>query len=213
MTKLLIAISTLTILSCSNSDNSKISAPSDTKQVENNETFPVKELFVDNGDEEGWGADIRLSIISNSETDTSKIFTATSTYEGNKLGLLVSVPKKKEGEKGFSSGITLSSIGAESDNLLKVLSKLYKQKVDTTLKFTNSVSVTYVNLDEFAKSLGAQDGGQYKTENQYKLFYEGEKEGDYAELYLNINPTEHWIELKEKDEEYRPIIIKFFRQK
>ncbi|RXK62074.1 hypothetical protein ESA94_03420 [Lacibacter luteus] len=212
MTKALITILILTILSCNNSDNSNASSSSDTKQVEKTDTFPVKELFVENGDEEGWGADIRLSIISNSETDTSKVFTAISTYEGKRLGLLVSIPKKKEGDKGFASGITLKSIGAESDNLLKVLSKLYKQKVDTTLKFTSSVSVTYVNLDEFAKSLGAEDGGQYKTENQYKLFYEGEKEGDYAEIYLNINPTEHWIELKEKDEEYRPVIIKFLRQ-
>ena len=212
MTKVFITILTVTILGCNNSDNSNTSSSSDTKQVEKKDTFPVKELFVDNGDEEGWGADIRLSIISNSETDTSKIFTATSTYEGKKLGLLISIPKKKEGDKGFASGITMKSIGTESDNLLKALSKLYKQKIDTTLKFTNSISVTYVNLDEFAKSLGGQDGGQYKTENQYKLFYEGKKEGDYAELYLNINPTEHWIELKEKDEEYRPIIIKFLRQ-
>jgi hypothetical protein len=212
MTKIFIAILTITFLSCNNSDNSKTDSSSDTKQVGQTDTFPVKELLVDNGEEEGWGADIKLSIISNSETDTSKTFTAISTYEGKRLGLLVSIPKKKEGEKGFSSGITLNSIGSESDILLKVLSKLYKQKVDTSLKFTNSVSVTYVNLDEFAKSLGAQDGGQYKTENQYKLFYEGEKEGDYAELYLNINPTEHWVELKEKDEEYRPIIIKLLRK-
>lgn len=202
----------MAILSCNNSNNSKASSSSDTKQVEKRETFPIKELFVDNGEEGGWGADIRLSIISNSETDTSKMFTAISTHEGKRLGLIVSTPKKKEGDKGFASGITFKSIGAESDNLLKVLSKLYKQKVDTALKFTNAVSITYVNLDEFAKSLGAENGGQYKTENQYKLFYEGREEGDYAEIYLNINATEHWIELKEKDEEYRPVIIKFLRQ-
>lgn len=80
------------------------------------------------------------------------------------------------------------------------------------MKFTNSISVTYVNLDEFAKSLGAQDGGDYETQNQYKLFYEGSGEDEYAELYLNISPTEHWIELREKDEEYRPTIIKFLKK-
>ena len=212
MTRIFITILTITLLSCNNSDNSRSDITVDTKQFEKKDTFPVKELFVDKGDEEGWGADIRLSIIANSENDTAKLFTAISTYDGKRLGLLVSVPKKKEGDKGFASGIIMKSIGAESDNLLRLLSKLYKQKVDSTLKFTNSKSMTYVNLDEFAKSLGAQDGGQYKTENQYKLFYEGEKEGDYAELYLNINPTEHWLELKEKDEEYRPVIIKFLRQ-
>jgi len=30
---------------------------------------------------------------------------------------------------------------------------------------------------------------------------------DEAELFVNINQTEKWIELKEKDEEYRPLLI------
>jgi hypothetical protein len=186
--------------------------PFNATSQKKSQVFPIKELIVDNGEEDGWGADIRLSIVSIAETDTSKLFTAISTYQDKKLGLLVSVPKKKEGEKGFASGISLKSIGTESDNLLQTLTMLYKQKADSTLKFINSVSVTYVNLDEFSKSLGLQDGGEYKTQNQYKLFFEGSNEEEYAELYLNISPTEHWIELLEKDEEYRPIIIKFLKQ-
>ena len=202
---------TLFLFSCNTKDKSSNSV-NDTVKESNNETFPIKELVIDNGEEEGWGADIKLSITSVKETDTSKVYIAISTYEGKKLGFSVSVPKAKEGSKGFASGIVLKGIGSESDNFLLTLSKLYKQKADTTLKFTEVASVTYVNLGEFAKSLGAKDGGEYKTENQYKLFYEGSKEGEYAEVYLNINQTEHWIELKEKDEEYRPIIIKFLRR-
>ena len=200
---------TLFLLSCNNADKT---TNSDKAIQSKDEASSIKELVVDNGEEEGWGADIKLSIISIKETDTSRVFITTSTYEGKKLGFSVSIPKAKEGNGGFASGIELKSIGSESDNLLLALAKLYKQKVDTTLKFTESVSLTYVNLDEFAKSLGAKDGGKYKTENQYKLFYEGIKEGEYAEVYLNINQTEHWIELKEKDEEYRPIIIKFLKR-
>jgi hypothetical protein len=200
----------LFLFSCNNSDK----APGSTtdSQKENTDTYPIKELIVDNGEDEGWGADIRLSIVSFAETDSSKLYTAISTYQGKKLGFLVSIPKKKEGDKGFASGISLKSIGTESDNLLQTLANLYNLKADSTMKFTNSISVTYVNLDEFAKSLGAQDGGDYKTQNQYKIFYEGSGEDEYAELYLNISPTEHWIELREKDEEYRPIIIKFLKQ-
>ncbi len=200
----------LFVFSCNNSDKAPISNTDSLK--ENTETYPSKELIVDNGEEEGWGADIRLSIISVAETDTSKFYTAISTYQGKRLGLLVSIPKKKEGDKGFGSGISLKSIGTESDNLLQTLASLYKLKDDSTLKFTNSISVTYVNLDEFVKSLGAQDGGDYKTQNQYKLFFEGSSEDEFAELYLNISPTEHWIELREKDEEYRPVIINFLKQ-
>jgi hypothetical protein len=200
----------LFLFSCNNSDKTQNSSTGPPK--EHTETYPTKELIVDNDEEEGWGADIRLSIVSVAETDTSKHYTAISTYQDKKLGLLVSIPKKKEGDKGFASGISLKSIGTESDNLLQTLAKLYKQKADSSLKFTNSISVTYVNLDEFAKSLGAQDGGDYKTQSQYKLFYEGSAEDEYAELYLNISLTEHWIELREKDEEYRPIIIKFLKR-
>lgn len=195
---------TVFLFSCNSSDK--------TQNTSSNETFPVKELMIDNGEEEGWGADIRLSIVSIRETDTSKLYTAISTYQGTKLGLLVSIPRRKEGEKGFGNGISLKSIGIESDNLLQTLAKLYKQKADSSLKFTTSITVTYVNLDEFAKSLGATDRDEYKTQNQYKLFYEGSSEEDYAELYLNISPSEHWIELREKDEEYRPVLIKFLRK-
>lgn len=210
MTKKILYGLFLFLFSCNNSDKTQDSSINPSQK--NSETFPTKELIIDNGEEEGWGADIRLSIVSIEETDTSKLYTAISTYQDKKLGLLVSIPKKKEGDKGFASGISLKSIGPESDNLLLTLAKLYKQKADSSLKFTNSISVTYVNLDEFAKSLGAQDGGDYKTQNQYKLFYEGSDEDEYAELYLNISSTEHWIELREKDEEYRPIIIKFLKQ-
>jgi len=200
----------LFLFSCNNSDKTQNSSVDPSPN--SSDTFPTKELIVDSGEEEGWGADIRLSIVSFAETDSSKSYTAISTYQDKKLGLIVSIPKKKEGDKGFASGISLRSIGTESDNLLHTLAILYKQKTDSSLKFTNSISVAYVNLDEFAESLGAQDGGDYKTQKQYKLFYEGGSEDEYAELYLNISPTEHWIELREKDEEYRPTIIKFLKK-
>ena len=201
---------TLLLFSCTNSDKNQNLSSDQPKETDL--TYPTKELIIDNGEEEGCGADIRLSIASVAETDTSNLYTAISTYKDKKLGLPVSIPKQKEGDKGFARGIALKSIGVESDYFLQTLAKLYNQKADSSLKFTTSISVTYVNLDEFAKSLGATDGGDYKTQNQYKLFYEGSGADDYAELYLNISPTEHWIELKEKDEEYRPTIIRFLKK-
>ena len=200
----------LFLLSCTNTDKTN---NTESVQQLNNQTFPIQALVIGDEEEEGWGTDIRLSIVSVSETDTSKLYTAISNYQDKKLGLLVAIPKQKEGDKGLGSGIVLKSIGSESDYLLQTLATLYKQKSDTTLKFTNSVLATYINLDEFAKSLGAKNEAGYQTEYQYKLFYEGNTEGQYAELYMNINPTEHWIELAEKDEEYRPVIIKVFTKK
>ncbi|MBI1780687.1 MAG: hypothetical protein HYR66_04895 [Sphingobacteriales bacterium] len=171
------------------------------------ETFPVKPLFIDKGEEEGWGADIRLSVTSVIETDTTKEITGESSYNGDNLGLLVSVPKAKEGEKGFAKGLTLKSIGKESNYLLSTLVNLYKQKPDTSLIFTNNISVNYVNLSEFAKHLVANYEQEDLALKEYKLFFEGKNDEDYAELFLNINLNEHWIELREKDEEYRSLLI------
>jgi hypothetical protein len=200
----------LLLLSCSNADNSQKSHPDLNQHAE--KTFAIKELFIDNGEEEGWGADLRLSISSVSETDTTKIYKAISSYEGKNLGFLVSVPKGKEGEKGFAKGITFGSLGSESDFFLATLAKLYKQKIDSSIKFTSNISVSYVNLKEFGKSLGAQDASQYPTSTEYKLFFEGASDEDYAELYVNINTEDNWIEIREKDEEYRPAIIKFLKK-
>ena len=68
-----------------------------------------------------------------------------------------------------------------------------------------------MNLKEFAKAVTGLEG-QYTAANQYKLFFEGKVDIDYAELYLNVNPTDNWIEIREKDEEYRPIVLRFLKQ-
>jgi hypothetical protein len=197
-----------TFFSCSNNqadtDNNK-TATSDTA------TYAIKPLQIDNGEEEGWGADIRLSIVAKSENDTASIYKAVSSYNGQELGLLVSIPKRKEGDKGFGQGILLKSIGTQSDYFLQTLSQLYKLSFDKAATFVKSINVTYVNLKEFAKAAAGQEG-QYTPANEYKLFFEGNGDEDYAELYLNINSVDNWIELREKDEEYRPIVLRFLRQ-
>lgn len=55
MTKIFVVFLTLTFLSCNNQDSSKFDANADIKQIEKKDTFPIKELFVDKGDEDGWG--------------------------------------------------------------------------------------------------------------------------------------------------------------
>jgi hypothetical protein len=208
MQKITIVFFLATLFGCSNNQsNSDINkdATSSTK------TYAVQPLQIDKGEEEGWGADIRLSIVEKSENDTAKIYKAISSYNSQELGLLVSVPKRKEGDKGFGEGISLKSIGTQSDYLLRTLQRLYKQPIDTTTSFTKDINVTYVNLKEFGKAVAGQEG-QYTAANEYKLFFEGKSDEDYAELYLNINSTDNWIEIREKDEEYRPIVLRFLRQ-
>ena len=62
----------------------------------------------------------------------------------------------------------------------------------------------------FASSLGANNNND-TTLIEYKLFFEAPN-GDNAELYLNISKSEKQIEFKEKDQEYRPLFIKFMRK-
>jgi len=207
MQKITIICFLATLFGCSNNrtqiDSSKSSEPTTIK-------YAVQPLKIGNEDE-GWGADITLSIIEKSENDTAKIYKAVSLCNGKELGLMVSVPKRKEGAKGFGQGISLRSIGAPSDFLLQTLSKLYKQPLGTTATFVKDINVTYVNLKEFAKAVTGQEG-QYTAANQYKLFFEGKDDEEYAEVFLNVNSEENWIELAEKDEEYRPDLLRFLRR-
>lgn len=170
--------------------------------------YPKKPLVIENG-EEDWAADVRLSITNISETNSATIYRVISTHDSKELGFLLSVPKAKAGNKGFGRGITLKTMGTQSDNLLQVLAKLYKVKIDSTLQFTSAITVNYVDLKEFAKSIGAKSGGSYSLTSEYKLFFEAKDDNENAELYLNINERDHWVELREKDEEYRPMVIRF----
>src|SRR4030095_5897007 len=128
------------LLGCAH--NESVSEKDQTEKVSSG-ALPIKPLIIKNGDEDGFGADIRLSIVEQSEDDSSTIFKAISIYEGKELGLIVALPKAKSGTKGFGNGIRLKSIGVASDFLLQTLAVLYKQKSDTSLRFTTSHTVTF----------------------------------------------------------------------
>jgi hypothetical protein len=172
--------------------------------------YPVKPLVIENDEEEGWGADIRLSIVEEAESDTAFVYKAVSTFEGAELGLIVTLPKSK-GNSVFGEGIGLYSIGKQSDLLLRTLSKLYHLPVDTSATFKQEIVVNYADLGGLSKSLSQQPANDpNESSRDFKLFFAGKKETEYAELYLNVNAKEHWIEIREKDEEYRPALLKFF---
>ncbi len=166
----------------------------------------IKPLIVFDNKDDGWGGDIRLSLVDSSENDTAKIYKAISSSEKGNLGVLVLVSKKRVDSKGFGSGITLESLGNPSDLLLHKLAELYKQNIPNEAKFAKKVQASVVDLGEFAKSLGTPVNNKGQDLEEFKLFFEtGNDEG---ELFMNINLTENWLELREKDEEYRPVIIR-----
>jgi hypothetical protein len=208
---LIILITTLS--SCSDTNNSAIPTTLDTnlsskqKTSPTEDTFPIKQLSYGQADE-GWGGDIRLSFTQVLINENATIYKVNSTYEKDTVGFEIAVPNG-----GFSK-LKIRSSGSISNNFIRALSTVYKQKIDTTLRFADAVTADCVNMGNYIDSLSKEANSNYNsTESQYKLFFQGKKEDDYAELYLNINPTEHWIELAEKDEEYRAVIIRILTQK
>jgi len=171
-----------------------------------NISLPIKPLIVLNDREGGWGSDIRLSIVGISEDDSSKIYKAVSSYNNENMGLLVYVTKKGTNSQGFGNAITLKTIGKESDNLLHKLSELYKQKIAYDSKFADTVSASFVDLKVFSKSVAGSAGNADPNSDEYKLFFE--TKDDEGELFLNINSTDKWVELSEKDPEFRSVVLK-----
>jgi len=214
MLKTFIIILTVTLLGCTNSDNSTNTFTDNTKKDATKEaspamdTFAIKELFFNKDNEQSWGADIRLSFTEKRPTDKGIIYKVNSLYKNKIIGFEITVP-----EPGLSK-LTIKSTGANSNNFIYALSKLYQQKPDTTLHFTDLITADCMNMGDYIDSLNKQANGNYVSiKSQYKLFFQGKNEDDYAELYLNVNDKEHWIELEEKDEEYRPILIKLLTHK
>ena len=209
MTRIIITISTVILLSCNNSGNSESNTIADNNKIEKKDTFQVKELFVDKGDEDGWGADIRLSITEFSKTDSSVTYFANSHYDNINVGFMITIPTAlPKSDKELAQVLTLQTSGNISDNFVQTLSKLYKEKVDTSLHFIASKRIAFIDLKEFAKIHLGQEPSNKTTAKEIKVFFEAENPDDNGELFININEAEHWIELKEKDEGYRKQVIK-----
>ena len=208
MVKICISVLTVLLFSCTsnNNANKNISKRADLAQ---NNNAPIKELFIDNGDEEGWGADIRISITNILKTDSSITYLMNSLYENKNIGFNITIPSDlpKSGQN-LAQVMTLQSSGDISDNFIRTLAKLYKEKIDTTLKFIPSIKISFIDLDEFAKSQFGKEPVNKSETKTMKVFFESENPDDNAELYININEKEHWIEIKEKDEGYRKPILK-----
>src|SRR5215218_6059763 len=201
MQKTSFTILLLTILSCSTNQNK-----AETNDVDaDSRNFPIRPLIIESEDE-GWGGDIKLSYTKTLTTDNTVSYEVNSTYKSKEIGFEVSVPKG-------SGKLTIKRMGLGSDNFLHVLADIYKQKMDTASKFVDFITIDCMNMGDYVDSLNKQSDGNYVTTAQYKLFFQGKDEDDYAELFLDVNETNHLIEVKEKDEEYRPAIIKLLTRK
>lgn len=84
--------------------------------------IPFQPLFIDNSEEEGWGADIRLSLTEITSTDSMVTYKATSSYEGRNVGPELTLPSAKPGIKNSPTQmLEIKTCDESSDNLLLLL--------------------------------------------------------------------------------------------
>jgi len=213
MLKICIPVIILFAMGCSGNDSSKNKKTADKPEVQV-AVFPAKELFIDTADGGGWGADVRLSIVKITATDTSTSYFLNSSSGGKNIGFQVTIPAAvPDDKKANTQTLVFNSSGAISDNFISVLSKLYKEKPDTSLHFASFKKASFIDLDEFAKKEFGKVADNSNGIKALKLFFENGNDNDYAEIFININEQEKWIALLEKDESYRKQVLKALTSK
>ena len=183
-----------------------------TKNIDSN----LPEILSVQNQEEGF-EDISLKIVETNKQGNTFTYLAKGKYENKIVGLKISIQNNlkaginKAGEidgTAFNKdGISLQSIGQESDNFLHALSKIYG--INSNAKFSSKIikSTTFPlnnNIADLNKS------EYYK----FKVFFNDQEEENekYAEIFININLQQNFIEFNEKDNEYRANIIKTFSE-
>ncbi len=178
---------------------------------QNGEISKLEEITSRTDTSEGF-SDIFLKIISDERTDTTHIYIGMGLYNGKTVGLKFELasnipPGITAGGEinvpgGFlREGAKFTSLGAESDELIRALGVLYKTPIQKPFSKRN-ISATVFSLNQKVTDLDAKD--YYK----FKLFFnEDGDEESYGELYLNIDTNRRIVELHEKDQEYRLPLI------
>lgn len=169
------------------------------------------ELRIDPAKNGDGPADVNLSIDHKTKRYSSTVYDLKATYKNKPVGFQIEIPNKgSQNKKGFGNGITIKTLGKQSDDFRNALSDIYGLGTSAK-KFADRITVTYVDLHQFAKNYTNKsiENSPYSTE--LKLFFQSDK-GDEAELYLNISNDEKIIEFAEKNEEYRKPLIEFLTQ-
>jgi hypothetical protein len=142
--------------------------------------------------------------------DGSQVLECVGQYKGEKVGFRVLLSSDwKKGSLGpnipittYQGVVTFQSQGEATDEFVRVLDVIYGTKLSPkaskeTVKFTGI-------------SLSGEPQNLAKGDVKIKIFFESEKENEYAEAYLNIELSKKLVKLNEKDESYRAQLVKAF---
>ncbi|QYR19643.1 hypothetical protein KZ483_17280 [Paenibacillus sp. sptzw28] len=153
--------------------------------------------------------DLEFDIVEFQRRDDRNYFRVYGQYKDEIVGFDVLInsdliPGWDNGDinrDAFSfKGITLKSIGKESDAFLKVLLELYG--FNGELQFEDEISFTCFPLEGDPRNIAFED-------IKFKVFFDDNDEmGLYCEAYMNVSVKSYIFEFKEKDTEYRENILR-----
>lgn len=140
--------------------------------------------------------------------DGSQSIRGSGTHKGRPVGFEVVLgPSWKTGSLGkdipletFRGIVSYRSTGADSDAFVQVLDELYGAKVSPRA-MGREIQFTGISLQGDPRDLN-------KGLVKIKLFFESDKQDDYAELFTNIELGTRRLEVHEKDVEYRSPVIR-----
>jgi hypothetical protein len=143
--------------------------------------------------------------------DGTQIIRGSGLHKGRPLGLEVALSPIWQASslgKGlplatYRGTVTYRSTGPDSDAFVQVLDDLYGTKL-TPKAMGAEIRFTAITLGGDPRDLA-------KGPVKIKLFYESGGQADYAELYTNFELPARRLEIREKDEEYRPAVVKALR--
>ncbi|MDR2147081.1 MAG: hypothetical protein LBE91_11540 [Tannerella sp.] len=149
-------------------------------------------------DEEDIGIEVILQMTNLTRTKNTHVFEISGMYKNKLVGIQIEILSKIQA--GFiKNGVKIKSLGTISDNFVEALSDLFKIPVSKCI-MTKEMNLTIYSLNSKKVNLNR------KEICSLKLFFE--KEYRYAELYLGINTYTNEIAFREKDLEYRDVLLK-----
>lgn len=135
---------------------------------------------------------------------------ASGTHKGKKVSFEILLsPKWTAGLTrpitAHTGTVTYRTVGTDSDAFLSALDQLYETRMSPKT-MTKEIEFNAVTLE-------GHPGKLTKGPVKIKLFFEPENPDDYLELYTNIDLAACRVEVREKDMEYRPAVIKALQGK
>jgi hypothetical protein len=160
------------------------------------------------GDEEGF-LDIDLPLVSVQIVDDgSRRFVALGTISDVEMGFAVTLgtdwhPKQTDdGAATFYWGLgSFERTGVESDNFVRFVAMTYGLPVSGDQSMIQNVHTEVVGL-------GSNPAGAVQAGAKMKFFFHSDSEERYAEVFVNVDVEQGFLEFHEKDNEYRAPLVR-----